>query len=137
MPKKLKSRARLKKLSREPEITSTSLSSQIQHPVFCLHYLSSDYCLTKCDQIERASFADTIRILSQCSWNEIITNRIKGYEKILDKKSINKGYLPSNIPEDASIIGFHFHDKKRVLGWRNAFIFHIVWFDPKFKLYKH
>ena len=137
MSKKVKSHPPPKKLSREFQITSSSLLSTIEHPVFCLHYLAKQYCLSKCNLVERASFADTIRILSQSSWNQIITNREQGYEKIANKKSINKGNLPDSIPEDASIIGFHFHNRKRMLGFRKNCIFHIIWFDPKFKLYKH
>ena len=137
MSKRLKGRVLQKKLKREREITSPSILSQIKYPIFCLHYLDTRYCLTKCNQVERASFANTIRILSKSSWNEIFTKRIEGYEKILNKKSINKGNLPSCIPKDASIIGFHFHDKKSMLGFRRDCIFHIIWFDPKFKLYAH
>ena len=137
MAKKLRNRARTKKLRREPEITSTSILSQIKYPVFCLHYLDVKYCLTKCNQEERASFANTIRILSNFSWNEIISNRIEGYEKILNKRSINKGNLPNSIPDDASIISFHFHGKKPMLGFRRECVFHIIWFDPRFELYDH
>ena len=137
MTKRLRDRAYVRKLKHKSEITSTSILSQIEYPVFCLHYLNSNYCLTKCDQRERASFADTIRILSQVTWTEIIAKKIKGFEKILNKKSINKGNLPDIINEDESIIGFHFHGNKSMLGIRRECIFHIIWFDPKFKLYAH
>lgn len=136
MSKKFISVARTKRLRRKPEITSTSILSQISHPVFCLHYLESKYCLTKCNQPERASFANTIRILSQSPWTEIIAKKISGFEKIINKKSI-KGKLPSIINEDESIIGFHFHGKKPMLGIRRDCIFHIIWFDPRFELYDH
>ena len=136
MSKQFKSVAKTKKLRREPSITSTSILSQITHPVFCLHYLDPKYCLRKCNQPERASFADTIRILSQFSWIEIIAKKTSGYEKIINKKSI-KGKLPSIINEDESIIGFHFHGKKPMLGIRRDCIFHIIWFDPRFELYDH
>lgn len=136
MSKKFKSVARAKKLRLEPRITSTSILSQINHPVFCLHYLEPKYCLTKCSQPERASFADTIRILSQFPWTEIIAKKISGFEKIINKKSI-KGKLPSIINEDESIIGFHFHGRQPMLGIRRDCIFHIMWFDPRFELYDH
>ncbi len=136
MPKGLKRVARTPKLRRESEITSTSILNQINHPIFCLHYLDSRYCLTKCNQPERASFADTIRILSKFPWTEIIAKKIKGFEKIINRKSI-KGQLPDIINPDESIIGFHFHGKEPMLGIRRGCIFHIIWFDPKFELYAH
>ena len=136
MSKKFKSVARTKRLKREPEITSTSILSQINHPVFCLHYLEPKYCLSKCDQPERASFADTIRILSQIPWAEITAKKISGFEKIINKKSI-RGRLLGIINEDESIIGFHFHGKKPMLGIRRNCIFHIIWFDRRFELYDH
>jgi hypothetical protein len=137
MSKKLSSRARQQKLKSKQGVTSPSVLAQIQHPVFCLHYLDSQYCLTKCNQEERASFANTIRMLSQIPWNEIIAKGVHGYEKIINKKSVNRGNLPSCITEDTPIIGFHFHKKKPMVGFRRECIFHIVWFDPKFTLYKH
>jgi hypothetical protein len=62
---------------------------------------------------------------------------MQGYEKIVNKKSINNGYLPVTIPEDASIIAFHFHSKKPMVGYRDRCIFHIYWFDRDFTLYDH
>ena len=134
---KLKSIIVQNKINPNKQVQTQGVLSQIQHPVFCLHYLEKDYCLTKCNKEERASFANTIRILSTSSWNEIITNRIKDYEKITEKKKINKGNLPSSIPKDAPIIGFRFCGKKRMVGYRSNCIFHIIWFDIKFKLYDH
>jgi len=87
--------------------------------------------------VERASFANTIRILSKFPWTEIIAKKISGCEKIINKKSINKGMLPSIISEDEAVIGFHFHGKKPMAGIRRECVFHIIWFDPKFKLYDH
>lgn len=137
MSKRLSSRVEQQKIKSKPSVTSPSILAQIHHPIFCLHYLDSRYCLSKCNQEERAAFANTIRMLSQLSWNEIISKHFHGYEKILNKKSINKGNLPSCILEDTSVIGFHFHKKKPMVGFRKDCIFHIVWFDPKFTLYKH
>ena len=137
MAKRLRNRACVRKLKHKSEITSTSILFQIEYPVFCLHYLSSNYCLTKCDQRERSYFADTTKILSQVTWTKIIAKKIRGFEKILTKKTINKGNSPDIINEDESIIGFHFHGNKSMLGIRRDCIFHITWFDLKFKSYAH
>ena len=137
MSKRISSRAKQQKLKAEPSVTSPSILAQIEHPVFCLHYLDKQYCLRKCNQEERAAFANTIRMLSQLPWIEITAKRLHGYEKIINKKSINRGNLPRCISDDTSVIGFHFHGKKPMVGFRTGFIFHIVWFDPTFTLYKH
>ena len=125
------------KLSYPPRVETKSVLSQIEHPIFCLHYLDKDYCLTKCNQEERAAFASTIRVLSTYSWNQIITNRIQDYEKLTDKSKIKNGHIPASVPKDASIIGFRFSGKKRMVGYRKDCVFHIIWFDIKFKLYDH
>ncbi len=123
-------------LTRIDGTVSTKIPPAIEHPVFCLHYLDKKYCLSKCDQVEKASFADKLRVLSQQTWGEITTNRPWGYEKIKDRRSLSRN-VPKGITEDLPIITFYFHDKKKMVGCRNSSVFHIVWLDRDFSLYDH
>ena len=66
--------------------TSTQkVSTQLEHPIFCLKYLDRNYySLRACIKEEKASFADTLDRLSQLTWAEISKSSRHGlgYEKI-------------------------------------------------------
>ena len=133
---KIKHRITRDKIHRTPVTNPAELPSTIDYPVFCLHYLSSRFCLTKCDKDEVSGFAHTLRILGQQSWNYIIVNRVKGYEKMLNPRSMRES-VPRELTEDLPIISFCFDGKKKMVGCRSKYIFHVIWLDPKFQLYDH
>lgn len=116
---------------------SASPSPETAYPTFSLRYLDPDYCLSLCDQEEKAAFAEKIRILSKKSWTEIDSSGRHGvgYEKIA-RTSIRRP-IPSHVGEDVRIIAFRFCGLKPMLGYRSGATFFIIWFDRSFTLYRH
>lgn len=133
---KIKHRVTRDKIHKTPATNPAELPRTIDYPILCLHYLSQKYCITKCNRDEKAGFADAIRMLSQQKWSQIITNRVLDFEKIRDRRDIREA-VPQGLTEDLPIIGFLFHDRKRMVGCRSGPIFHIIWLDRDFSLYNH
>ncbi len=108
-----------------------------QHPIFCLQFVDGRYCITNCQNTDKARFADKIRILSQLSWDNIRrANRHKCGFEIIKRKSLNIK-IPDTITEDVNIIAFRFSGLKAMIGYRDLDVFHILGFDDNFKAYDH
>jgi hypothetical protein len=114
------------------------VSTQQEHPIFCLKYLDKEnYSLSACTKEEKAAFAETLFRLSQLTWTTI-TNSPRhglGYEKIA-RTSI-RAPIPAHITDDVTFIAFRFYGKAPMVGYREGCIFHILWIDRDFTLYSH
>ncbi len=136
MAKKIKPRKPDTGKRSKPHLTSDT-NPKTEYLTISLRYLDKDYCLTKCDKDERAAFADSVRILTQKKWVELLSlNRHgQGYEKISQEQI--KAKIPFQLTPDTNIIAFRFHKKKPMVGYRDGDIFYIIWFDRDFTLYRH
>ena len=116
--------------------TSTG-STQSQTPLFCLNMLHGKYCLSHCEQEQRAAFADTLHKLSKLTWAQIMTSdrHASGCE-IISRDSL-KFDLPSTITDDVRILAFRFHGKSPMLGYRNGRTYHVLALDRDFTAYVH
>jgi hypothetical protein len=112
-------------------------SPEQQPPYFSLQHLNRKFCLSLCETEEKAAFADTLHKLSQLPWSQLKQQPRHGlgYEKIA-RNPIKSG-IPSHIKADVIFIAFRFHAKKAMVGYRSGHVFHVVWLDRSFKLYKH
>lgn len=121
---------------RQPTETDVIPAEQ-QHPVFSLRYLQGDYCLTKCQEDQKAAFATKMYRLSQLTWSQIQSqDRHKlGYERI-SKNSI-KAPIPNHIKPDVNLLAFRCFGKLPMLGYREGYVFHVVWLDRNGTLYPH
>lgn len=107
-------------------------------PVFSLHHLHSDYCVSKCMDEEKVALTDTLHKLSQLTWIQIKTSsrHALGTEKI--RRTAIRAGVPSSITEDvSSFLAFRFQGKKAMVGFRKQATYHIVWIDRDFSLYQH
>lgn len=95
------------------------------------------YSLAKCTDEEKKSFAETIWNLSKLTWLQIkgAHRHGLGTEKI-DRASI-RAAVPACVTEDVAILAFRFCGKAPMVGFRSGRIFHIIWFDRDFSLYRH
>jgi hypothetical protein len=113
---------------------------QQRKPKFSLEFLSKAYCLSNCQQLEKAAFADAILTLTQLTWAQIgqAPRHGLGFEKI-DRKSITgkDSAIPNVITDDVNIIAFRFHGKAPMVGFRREDTFFVVWLDRAFSLYNH
>lgn len=121
-----------------PEIPQ--LSSDDQHPIFCLRYLSNDkdFSLSDCTKEQKAAFIDQLALISQVTWRELrFSGRHgMGYEKIT-RESI-KSPIPTRFTEEIThFIAFRYFGKAPMVGHKENDTFHILWLDSKFKLYAH
>lgn len=114
-----------------------AVTTDAQKPIFSLRYVSRKFCITACEKIEKASFADTLYKLSQCTWGELklTSSRGLGYEKI--RRSAIRVEIAPQITDDVNFIAFRFYKNAPMVGYREREIFHIIWFDRRFSLYKH
>jgi hypothetical protein len=118
---------------------SAKIPPKQQKPFFSLSSMDKYkiFCIGQCEKKEKAAFSDTLYKLSQLTWGEILSSQRHGcgHEKI-DRKQITRP-LPDDLKEDENIIAFRFCGKKPMVGYKRENVFHIIWVDPKFKLYKH
>jgi len=107
-------------------------------PIFCLRYLSKEYCLSACEKNEKSLFADAIHRLSQLSWRQLrhAPKDGVGYEKI-SQTAITGGSIPDVVTPEVRLISFRCFGKAPMVGFKSGRIFHILWLDRKFTLYDH
>jgi len=108
------------------------------HPVFCLRYLHKDYNVELCSKDDRASLIRKMAKLSKLTWDEIklAPRHGLGSEKI-SRKSIRPS-IPSEItPDVESFLALRYSGKKVFVGFRNQFIFHMIYIDRNFSVYNH
>lgn len=111
-----------------------------QHPpLFSLRYLDrGHYGLARCQQREKAAFADTLERLSQLSWGalRLSPRHGLGYEQIASDAL--RAPLPSHLAQDVQrFIAFRFAGKAPMVGYRVAAVFYILWLDRDCTLYDH
>jgi hypothetical protein len=108
------------------------------HPIFCLRYLHKNYNVESCSQSDRASLIRQMANLSQLSWDDIKQSGRHGMgsEKI-NRKSI-KVSIPKEItPDVEDFLALRYSGKKVFIGFRNYYIFHMIYIDSDFSVYKH
>lgn len=109
-----------------------------QHPIFCFKYLHKDFHLDQCIAEEQVSLIKQIVTISKHSWQELQFTHKNGIgsEKIA-KTAINAG-MPAIVTDDVDhFLAFRFQGKAPFVGVRNRFIFHVIYLDRRFSLYKH
>jgi hypothetical protein len=105
------------------------------YPVFCFKYLHKDHSLSQCDKDEKVSLIEKLHKFSSMTWEQIrlAPRHGLGQEKIT---SFNVT-LPGHVTEDVSFYALRFDGKKPIVGYKTDFIFHIVYIDRDFTVYKH
>ena len=109
-----------------------------QHPIFCFKHIHPEYDIDQCDDKEQIALLKQIRKLSKITWQEIeYTGRHGlGSEKI----AINslKSKCPPFITKDVdNLLALRFYGKMPFLVYRDKFLAHIIFIDPKGKVYNH
>ena len=106
-------------------------------PDFCFHYTStSGYSVEDCDAEAKIALIDALWQRSRMTWAEI-TNAPRqglGTEKI-PRHALKVG-IPRGITEDVTVfLVLRFGAARRLIGFRERSVFHIVWVDPKHAVY--
>lgn len=119
-----------------PQVSSGSTDKDM--PAFCLKYIVDGFCISDCTPKEKAAFADTLRKLGKLPWQQLKQTQHHGLgsEKISREAILLP--IPLAITEDVDeFIAFRFYDKAPMVGFRDGRIFHVVWVDRSYKVYKH
>jgi hypothetical protein len=119
---------------REPK----AIEDRIKHPVFCFKYLHRNYHIDACTDDEKICLLNKIVKLSGITWQDIEQTGRHGLgsEKI-SRDSIGL-MLHEDITDDVNFfIAMRFCGKKPFVGFRNKFVFHILFIDRNFSLYEH
>jgi hypothetical protein len=110
------------------------------YPIFCFKHLHKDFHLDKCTSLEKQRFLDRIVSMSQISWQVLqCSDRHKmGSEKIsIDSLHCEVPHSLTSTEDVKSLLAFRFDEMKPFVGFRNGFIFHVLYIDRDFTLYKH
>lgn len=117
----------------------TPASSNDQKPVFSFEFMArgTGYSVACCENEELSSLASRMFALSQMSWLEIMQapRHGLGTEKI--SQSSMKVALPKSVTEDVTLLALRYNGKKPMVGYRDNRVFHILFMDHDFTLYKH
>lgn len=106
-------------------------------PDFCFHYTStSGFSVEDCDAKAKIALIDALWQRSRMTWAEI-TNAPRqglGTEKI-PRHALRVG-IPAGITDDVNVfLVLRFGAARRLIGFRERSVFHVVWVDPKHAVY--
>ena len=108
-------------------------------PKLSFEFLSGDYCISQCQQREKAEIIDTLHKISQRTWQEIIQLGKSGigYEqiKLSQLKCVSpKCKIFDNLDK---VTIFHKPPKVPIVGFRVEDIFYVFCIDRTYNAYKH
>lgn len=107
-------------------------------PTFSFHHINyrGNYCPSSSENASKAAFVNTIMLLSQRTWNELLLTQKEslGQESIpVEQFTIP---LPQIVtPDVKKLMVFRFSDSERIAGIRVDNVYHVVAIGPD--LYKH
>lgn len=107
-------------------------------PVFSFEHIQSPYSHEECQPQELAALVKKLCQLSKIPWGQIkqVHRHGCGCEQI-QRSSIKGVSIPKFITPDITLLAFRFYGKAPMIGFRSERIFHIVWLDRDFTVYKH
>ncbi|QDK79754.1 hypothetical protein EXU85_14500 [Spirosoma sp. KCTC 42546] len=110
----------------------------LDYPVFCFKHIHPDYSIERLSQEEKSALLDAIYKRGKMSWNDLqLSNRHKLGSAKIAIDSIKAG-LPNSVTGDIEfLLAFRYFNMKPFLGYRNRFIFHIVFIDYQRDVYDH
>ena len=112
--------------------------ANIDYPIFCFKYLHHDYHVNMCIQEDQINFLERLCKLSGMTWLEIQNANKHGLGSEKISRGSIKASIPSSITEDVEhFLALRFSGKKPFVGYRNGSIFHVIYLDRDFTLYKH
>ena len=114
------------------------LDDKINYPVFCFKYLHRNYNIDKCENDDKIKFIEQIIKLSGLTWQDIEYSQRHGLGSEKIQRSAIKLDLPKEITDDVvHFLAFRFNGKKPFVGFRDRFIFHVLYIDSDYTLYDH
>lgn len=110
----------------------------INYPVFCFRYLARGFGIEDCQPDDQAALVKRLGKLSQLTWEEIRLSQRHGFGAEKIARTSIRGPIPPWVTADIDFfLAFRFHGKKPFVGHKQDQVFHILWIDHSFEVYKH
>jgi len=107
-----------------------------RYPLFSLQHVVAGFSVSNCERDEKAAFADRLQQLGQMTWEQIQLGSRQGVgTETIGRDSICLP-IPNHITPEVRILALRIRQKARIIGYRQDEVFHIVWIDPKHRVYK-
>lgn len=106
-------------------------------PIFSFRHACKGWQIADCSTEQKASLADTIHLLSSINWQDIYNAPRQGHGSETLSQEVIDATIPTIVTPDTTLIGVRFHNRSRMVGFREGAIFHIVWLDHNMRLYDH
>ena len=105
-------------------------------PIFSLERVQAgNYCFSKLDDENKASFAEAMFRRKTMTWSDIIRSDRHG----LGTEKISRAAIkaPTDSVAHGDFLALRYKGKNPVVGYRQKNIFFVLWFDHNFSLYDH
>jgi hypothetical protein len=111
---------------------------KLDYPVFCFRHIQKDYSISHCEQNEKISLLERLHTLSLMTWQQIRQAHRHGLGSEKIAQSALRVGIPVSITPDVTFYALRFDGMKPMVGYiTEGFIFHIVYLDRGFKVYRH
>jgi hypothetical protein len=111
--------------------------SEYNYPIFCLKHIHRDFCIANCTEEEKGRLIDRMHKLSSMTWEQVRQAPRHGLgQEIISQDAIKAG-KPPHVTPDMNLYALRFDGLKPFVGYKKDFIFHILYIDRDFTLYKH
>lgn len=137
MPRHIKKRKQSAKVRQYSYRVPDSSPSIQDKPIFSFHYLQDSHCISRCNTEQKAAFADTMRLLSKMTWQEIKSSHRHGLGSEKIPRHQFYATIPNQVADDEVLLSIRFYRRAPMVGIRRNQIFHIIWFDIDFDVYNH
>lgn len=111
--------------------------SLYDYPVFCLKYIHRDFSLSACTDEEKGKLIERMHKLCGMTWEQIRQAQRHGLGQEIIPQEALRASKPQHITPDVNFYALRFDGLKPFIGYKSGFIFHIVYIDRNFNLYKH
>lgn len=116
---------------------SSKGSTQALRPKFSFEKMAISHGIAKCEREEKAALADTLGVLGQMTWAEIMQASRHGSGCEIIDRDIIKAPGKDRITPDCNILAFRFSAMKPMIGYRLDETFYVVWLDRAMNVYDH
>ena len=124
--------------SKKFDLSDSKPSPEELPPVFSFEYIQSPYSQEECQPAEIVALVKKLCQPRKVSWRQIKQSHRHGYGcEQIQQSSIKGVVIPKFITPDMTLLAFRFCGLAPMIGFRSERIFHIVWLDRDFTLYKH
>jgi hypothetical protein len=112
-------------------------SKALGYPVFCLRNLQAGYDIDDLQADDQRHFIKRLRHLSKMEWSAVMSAPRHGAGKENISRAALRVAVPPSIDRDAVLWALRYSQRKAMVGWRKGDVFHVIWIDHNFSVYKH